>query len=203
MACAVMDVDRSTGWQWAPHGRRRAKPRVNEGLQPPAEASDQSGPALPAPPCRLITALAPPDRRRGQSHLALCSGCEVQYADRLACPPVWGGGGDDRSVGTVRGGLGRVLAVRRGPGLLPRDGQGRGQVEVEDGDAGQGGQMLGCAGPGAVGFDQRARRGIEEPARFGVGAVDQARSEDIALAGRSHRGLVQDDVHGVAHRPVT
>jgi hypothetical protein len=50
-------------------------------------------------------------------------------------------------------GLRRVLAVCRGPGLLPRDGQGGSQVQIEDGDAGQGGQMLGRARPGAIGFD--------------------------------------------------
>lgn len=41
------------------------------------------------------------------------------------------------------------------------------------------------------------------PAGFGVGAVDEAGGEDMALAGRGHRGVVQDDVHGVVHRPVT
>jgi hypothetical protein len=49
--------------------------------------------------------------------------------------------------------LRRVLAVRRGPGLLSRDVQGGGQVQIEDGDAGKGGEVFGRAGPGAVGFD--------------------------------------------------
>lgn len=63
--------------------------------------------------------------------------------------------------------------------------------------------MLARAGPGAVCFYQCARRGVQESARFGMGAVDQAGSEDVALAGRYHRGVVQDDVQGVAHWPLT
>ncbi|MFE2972334.1 hypothetical protein ACFXKC_54105 [Streptomyces sp. NPDC059340] len=37
-----------------------------------------------------------------------------------------------RAVGAVRGGLRRVLAVRRGPRLLPRESRGGGQVQVQD-----------------------------------------------------------------------
>ncbi|MEU6059098.1 hypothetical protein [Streptomyces sp. NPDC047097] len=44
---------------------------------------------------------------------------------------------------------------------------------------------------------ERARRGVQVPADLGVGAVDEAGGEIVALAGRGHRGVVRDDVHGL------
>ncbi len=49
-----------------------------------------------------------------------------------------------------------MLRVGLGPGGLAGDGQAGGWVEVQDGDAGQGGQVLGGAGACAVGFDEGA-----------------------------------------------
>ncbi|MEV6594144.1 hypothetical protein [Streptomyces acidicola] len=63
--------------------------------------------------------MAPPESGAMLGFL-LRSGREVQDADRLPGPPVRGRGGDDRPIGTVQGGLRRVLAVRRGPTLVSR-----------------------------------------------------------------------------------
>lgn len=81
---------------------------------------------------------------------ASASGRQVEDADRLADPPVWGGGGDDRPIGAVRGRLGRVLEVCRRPGVVLGHGQGGREVQVEHRDARQRGQVFRRARRGAV-----------------------------------------------------
>lgn len=63
-------------------------------------------------------------------------------------------------------------------------------------------EVLGCSRAGTPGFDERAHRGVEEPARFCMSPVDEAGDKGVALAGRHHRGVVQNDVRG-GHRPAT
>ncbi|SBW25349.1 hypothetical protein FDG2_4509 [Candidatus Protofrankia californiensis] len=97
-------------------------------------------------------------------------GIEIEDANWLVPPLVRDGGSDDRATGTVGRRLGGVPDVCKRPRDIASDSEGGRQAQVDDGYAGQGGDVFSRAnsGPvsysGPVSFDQRTRRSVEEAA---------------------------------------
>jgi hypothetical protein len=103
-----------------------------------------------------------------------------------------------------RSGVGWAACVWHRPALarVCSYGEGGSEIESEDGERRQGGEVLCEAGAGAVGFNEGTGWCVQVPAGLVVGAVDEAGDEDVTLSGGHHDGVVEDDVQRLGHRSV-